>query len=439
MRREKRAKSVGKNPDEVCGGFVLMCAWLVVAVWRSYAAGQITLRQLRVWEGLQEMRARRCTLKGARRAQFSPGEVLRLVGGVGEAAVRRDVKRLAELGLVRVTRSAIEFPGKPEELRMCQAEVELASQGISSPRRLVPVPRRVLRYLAASSKRSLHAAALGHALRVLYFARGEIRCEGLVKSRWVADVFGISVRAAKAARAELQGLGVIIAAKTPAWVERRYGKRFVWNLAWHAGEDARRSAPIPELSTSGSAPTESNKKLPNGSRNQKPGRDCGGPAGSRMRGKRGRPPSSPALRDVRDDDLRNTARLLLLFEEAAKRRLLAGTGSGRLMFVAAAEHALAQGRRPTALFAHLVRRGLWHFATQRDEDRARRRIACLEGEGGPLTDRFAGQAGLRSGGDVGALVRMVCEKLPKRGKTFDLKLPALCPGVAPGRRRVSAA
>jgi hypothetical protein len=46
----------------------------------------------------------------------------------------------------------------------------------------------------------------------------------------------------------------------------------------------------------------------------------------------------------------------------------------RLKFIAAAEHALACGRRNQAgMFAVIVRRGLWSFLSLHDEDRARKR------------------------------------------------------------------
>jgi hypothetical protein len=67
--------------------------------------------------------------------------------------------------------------------------------------------------------------------------------------------------------------------------------------------------------------------------------------------------------------------LLLLFEETTRQGLTQGSESARLQFVAAAEHALIIGaQNPCGLFVHLLRRKLWHFITQEDEDAANKRL-----------------------------------------------------------------
>ena len=71
------------------------------------------------------------------------------------------------------------------------------------------------------------------------------------------------------------------------------------------------------------------------------------------------------------EDLRDTARLLVLFEEAQGKGIIGGSESERLAFVATAERArLTAITNAPGLFAELVRRRLWHFITQDDEDRA---------------------------------------------------------------------
>jgi hypothetical protein len=75
------------------------------------------------------------------------------------------------------------------------------------------------------------------------------------------------------------------------------------------------------------------------------------------------------------EDLRDTARLLTLFEEAQGRNIIGGSESEQLTFVATAERARVRGaENPEGLFAELVRRRLWHFVTQDDEDRAHTRL-----------------------------------------------------------------
>jgi hypothetical protein len=83
----------------------------------------------------------------------------------------------------------------------------------------------------------------------------------------------------------------------------------------------------------------------------------------------------PTLAHIVPEDLRDTARLLTLFEQAQERGLIGGSESERLTFVATAERARVRaGENPEGLFAVLVRRRLWHFIAQDDEDRAKTRL-----------------------------------------------------------------
>jgi hypothetical protein len=83
----------------------------------------------------------------------------------------------------------------------------------------------------------------------------------------------------------------------------------------------------------------------------------------------------PDLRNVVPEDLKNTSRLLWLFDQAVARGWVTASECDRLRFVGAAEHARAIGtRNPCGLFVRLVRSGLWSFLTQDDEDVARVRL-----------------------------------------------------------------
>ena len=62
-----------------------------------------------------------------------------------------------------------------------------------------------------------------------------------------------------------------------------------------------------------------------------------------------------------------------LYEQAVSQGLAMASEWGRLRFVAAAEHARIIGtKNPCGLFVRLVRGGLWHFATDDDEDGGKR-------------------------------------------------------------------
>lgn len=71
-------------------------------------------------------------------------------------------------------------------------------------------------------------------------------------------------------------------------------------------------------------------------------------------------------------DLPTPARLVTLHAEAKRCGFVTDSEADRLKFFAAAEHARAKGTSNVAgLFAAVVRRGLWRFISQADEDAAR--------------------------------------------------------------------
>lgn len=83
----------------------------------------------------------------------------------------------------------------------------------------------------------------------------------------------------------------------------------------------------------------------------------------------------PTWNDVQLEDLKDTGRLLKLFEQAVALGLVSSSEADRLRFVAAAEHARAIGtRNPAGLFVRLVRGGIWTYLTQDDEDAASLRL-----------------------------------------------------------------
>ena len=88
-----------------------------------------------------------------------------------------------------------------------------------------------------------------------------------------------------------------------------------------------------------------------------------------------RSPGHPDFRDVVPEDLKDTGRLLALYDQAIARGWVTASERDRLRFVSAAEHARVIGtKNPCGLFARLVRCGLWSFLTQDDEDVANVRL-----------------------------------------------------------------
>lgn len=334
------------------GGFCFINERSIHAVWGYLRSGDIQLRDFRVWLACHELNARRCDIQDGRTPRFTHEELRRLVGSSAEQHIRSSLNRLEMHGLVQFFE---------DEVRTCPYEVQ------EDPGRPVPVPRPLLRLLARSTGRAFIATTLGHLLRCLFYKRGWCRSGGWCKASWVAEVFEVSVRAVKEARAKLLKLGVFRMLRADQLRLNRLGKPLVVCLSWVGG-----SAPRQARSTTESAPPREHKELSyRRVDHQKPAR-AADPAGARIRAK------DPNLNDVTEDDLKDPWRLAALFKQARLRGWVRKTDAEILSFFAAAQHALrvATTNAP-GMFFHTIRRRSWAFLGCRDEDMARVQLRAL--------------------------------------------------------------
>ena len=97
--------------------------------------------------------------------------------------------------------------------------------------------------------------------------------------------------------------------------------------------------------------------------------------------------------DVHMEDLRDTGRLLRLFDNAVSSGMISSSQETLHNFVAAAEHAIRVGRTPVALFVATVKemrrepqqRKLLDYITDGDDEAARRRL--VQYRAGPTPPR----------------------------------------------------
>jgi len=363
---EKRRKPIG--------GFVFVPAMHLIEAWWAYKRRSIRFIDLRVWFACHALVATRCCLEEGRPARFRMEELHHFVGGVGGAHIRNAVRRLEKAGLLTWSESSpsVHAPGTG-------ANLDDVLELVKNQRRKVPVPRKVLRLLAASGRPVLMATVLGHLVRCMYYRDHQCSPNGLCKASWIASVFGVDIRNVKAARLELETPrddepGLLIRGHAPWWVVNKEGVPMRFNLAWSGDCSHRKSPPRPELSTTDSSPPIRTGNSSFGrSENQKPASRR--PIGACKQAGRGRRPS---IRHVVPDDLRDANRLLTLYGQAKRLGLANGTAMGRLQFFAAAEHAKMVGKRnPCGLFAAIIRRGLHRFITQGEEDAASRKLKRL--------------------------------------------------------------
>jgi hypothetical protein len=248
---------------------------------------------------------------------------------------------------------------------------------------------------------------LGHLLRCLYYKDHRCVSGGWCKASWIAEVFRLDLRSIKAARKHLVAIGWLQILDTPQALCNRWGSYTRIRLSWSrvamenqakdtAYTPAGESPPLPDFCTTKLPPPNKEHKEPlqelihqkstpqvhSHTLSQLPrhtepasGRPSHGVHQQRKEGINASITEAPTLRHLVSDDLQDTARLLILFEQAQTQGLIGKSESDRLTFVALAEHATVVGStNPCGLFATLLRRQCWHFVTDSDEDAAQARL-----------------------------------------------------------------
>jgi len=382
------------------GGFRPISVVQVCMAWWAYQTGLLPrYLDFRVYLALHEIDERRLAAARLRTRNGRPSvnlvltreklirETRTLVGGKSDRLVAGALRRLESIGLVRIEPSSFSFSTNLDSI-----DVNEHSDSSSSLRELlqrsnlrdrrVPVPRKLLGYLARGSRPCVAATAFGYLFRCVWWRKDECLVDGRCASGFISDVFGVDIRSVKRARSELRRITWLAFGNAD---DPRHSHHMVPNLNWPGvpAVDARQSVDVPDtvlspratVSDTGMSPPTRSIQLRSGSKDQEPYRRRltgirGGKAGD----------SRPKLSNVQPADLSSVERLATLFEEAASAGLVKQTSADRLRFFAAAARALRLGsRNPCGFFAAIVRRGLWHVISQTDEDRAIERLRTAGG------------------------------------------------------------
>ena len=254
---------------------------------------------------------------------------------------------------------------------------------VRSPTRPVPVPRCVLRFLAQERRQSVTRTMIAFMLRGLTISRkgAVISGNGSAKLSWIAEVSGVSERAARYAKSELILLGWIGRDSGSAqWKLNRDGAYFSINLDWTWRRCASQTPARNEVSAAPEAgkgphfaPPYKDMKTPYGSKNQKS--LSGFQKNESHKSKR---TSGANLSDIKNEDLFHLSRCEELYWQAIQRGLIPRTENSALNFLAAAVRARSiQKGDPARVFASLIRKRLWHHVTCEQEDVARRALARI--------------------------------------------------------------
>lgn len=347
-------------------GYKLIRASQLVALLAAVNSRQIPYRGLRVYLACQELLAIREAAdrsRGKRRRpsprRFRTEEVSRLLADDGAATVAKELRLLRRCGLLRFSENSLDF------LDSSPGDCNRPIHGGRGETRLVPVPRKMLVFLAACNKPALAKTVIAYLLRGLSLARnGEVRGAGTVKVSWICEVCQISERAARFARAELIRLGWIT--KDTGSFQRklnRDGAYFQIDSAW--GRAPQAIAPRNRKNSLRIAPLLKRRETPSDSKDRKLGPSE--QSGFCRKEREG----TPKLRDIRPEDIRKPSRLRLLYEQAVQAGWVERNEASLLRFAGAAVRANRVAREPVRVFVAIVRKGLWHHISMADEDRAR--------------------------------------------------------------------
>jgi len=372
------------------GGYCLIPVTRLYAAWWLYRQGELEFRDLRIYLALEEMRARRCTLKAGRSCWFTLAELSTLCGTGNLRSIRASLRRLQQAGLSTWNVASIEF--HEENLANTRGDLVERLRRITNHRRRVPVPRRTLRWLASVTRPILVATVLGHLLRCVYLRGRAVTAEGSVSATWIGRTFDVDRRNVKRAKAKLRELKWLNDKPSRHWHRQRYGQTVAVNLSWGEGTISSkcRSTGLPPPSapiSTGLPPPDSDRELPKEIKNQK---RLHGPG---VREEGGGTKSKPRLSRVVPADLIEPSRTAELFHQAIRCGLVRDAAMDRLQFFAAAQRATRLGRNPGGFFTTIVRRRLWPFISDCDEQSARRKLAEIPevlcgGNGARSSERF---------------------------------------------------
>jgi hypothetical protein len=220
-----------RKPD---GGFIDCPVDFLTLPWWVYEQGTIPLQTLRVWLGTLELVEKRCTASPDVPAHYGPEELRRLLRIPRLPTVTDAIERLEDLGLLAWSPHAILFLPHACALKeaLAQDGYRMLRSHIATWLRWVPVPRRLLVWLAQDGQPGLIATALGVLLRCMRYKAHQCLSGGRVAVPWIAAVFGVAERTVQRAMQTLEDYGWLARLALQPEREHPHGRYTVINLSW---------------------------------------------------------------------------------------------------------------------------------------------------------------------------------------------------------------
>jgi hypothetical protein len=216
------------------GGFIDCPVDYLTLPWWLYQHGTMAFGTLRVWLGTLELVEKRCGAAPDVPAHYRPEELRRLLRVPRLAPVTAGLQQLEALGLLAWSPQAIQFLPQAQALReaLGQDGYQTLRAQLAPGLRWVPVPRRLLVWLAQDGQPGLIATACGVLLRCMRYKARQCVAGGRVAAPWIATVFGVAERTVQRALQTLQCCGWLARLAVQPERERPHGRYTVINLAW---------------------------------------------------------------------------------------------------------------------------------------------------------------------------------------------------------------
>ena len=216
------------------GGFIDCPVDYLTLPWWVYQQGAMGLDTLRIWLGTLELVEKRCCTAPEAPVHYGPEELRRLLRVPRLAPVTAGLQQLEALGLLAWSPQSIQFLPQAQALRkaLTQDSYQTLRAQLPPGLRWVPVPRRLLVWLAQEGQPGLIATACGVLLRCMRYKARQCVAGGRVAAPWIATVFGVAERTVQRAMQVLQGCGWLARLAGPPARERPHGRYTVINLAW---------------------------------------------------------------------------------------------------------------------------------------------------------------------------------------------------------------
>ena len=378
MRYKQRAGKPAEKGRPLWG-YCRVKAHTICRLWLGFRQGIVQRWDVQTYFALQELMMRRCTLAPGRRAAYSVKELESLTA-LSAAKLHGCIARLEHAGLVSWSEHAIRMKegaiGTLEDLAGLSAMLST----VTNHRRTVPIPRHTVLLLARTRRPVLLATLFGHLLRGMYYRSGECLSWGTCKASWIAQAFGVDARNVKAARQELERLGWMRSLESLHWHRQRYGGSFAIALAWDSRVHLTAAANAGPISP---------------------------PRMQRIRAKS--PPPESYRNLLKEHNHQNRAGAVAMVfqnEPRSRRSSLASVISCPLTLAMASEWPSCSARRtplascrpaspsgsdsspppsaprriarnPGGLFLWLVRKRLWRYASDADEQAARQQLSGM--------------------------------------------------------------